>query len=739
MYEQTLYKVITPVKLTTISRLNKARKWDYGYNKEHDIVVISKTGQIGEIYDINNLKIALPKAPTGIDKSKNKWIPEDYPKELKAIDSIFDWRDYPEKFKLKWESYIDEQFNKREKGHWFNNKGVDTYITGTHFMYLQWSKIDIGKPDFRESNRLFFIFWEACKADARSYGMCYLKNRRSGFSFMSSAEIVNLATISSDSRFGVLSKSGQDAKKMFTDKVVPISVNYPFFFKPIQDGMDRPKTELAYRVPASKLTRRRLDSKDRSKQEALKGLDTTIDWKNTGDNAYDGEKLKLLVHDESGKWERPNNILDNWRVTKTTLRLGSRVIGKCMMGSTSNSLDKGGDNFKKLYNNSDVTKRNRNGQTASGLYSLFIPMEWNYEGFIDEYGQPVFDTPKEPAVGPYGDAIEVGVIEHWNNEAEGLKSDQDALNEFYRQFPRSEEHAFRDETKNSIFNLVKIYEQIDYNEDLGNTNVLTKGSFQWVNGIKDTTVKFTPNPSGRFLVSWVPGEHLQNKQIVSKGLKSPGNQHMGAFGCDSYDISGTTDGQGSKGALHGLTKFSLEDAPANTFFLEYIARPQTAEIFFEDVLMACVFYGMPILAENNKPRLLYYFKRRGYRGYSMNRPDKLWNKLSVTEREIGGMPNSSEDIKQAHAAAIETYIDQHVGLKEDGQYGAMYFNTTLNDWAGFDINKRTKFDAAISSGLAIMACNRHLYHPRPRVEKETISLKIAKYTNQGGLSKLIEK
>ena len=214
---------------------------------------------------------------------------------------------------------------------------------------------------------------------------------------------------------------------------------------------------------------------------------------------------------------------------------------------------------------------------------------------------------------------------------------------------------------------------------------------------------------------------------------------MGAFGCDSYDISGTTDGRGSKGALHGLTKFSMEDAPANTFFLEYIARPQTAEMFFEDVLMACVFYGMPLLAENNKPRLLYYFKRRGYRGYSMNRPDRLWNKLSVAEREIGGMPNSSEDIKQAHAAAIESYIDKHVGLLEDGSYGTMYFNTTLNEWSRFDINKRTKFDAAISSGLAIMACNRHLYHPRPQVQKNKINLKIAKYTNSGGLSKLIEK
>jgi len=737
MYEQTLYSVVTPIRINTISRLNKSKSWKYGYNKEHDVVVISKTGQIGEIYRIQGLDIALPKAPKKVSNTNNKWEAKEYPKELKSIKSIFDWRDYPEEFKSKWEGYIDEEFNKRENGYWFKNKNVNTYITGTHFVYLQYSKIDVGKPDFRESNRLFFIFWEACKADSRCYGMSYLKNRRSGFSFMASAETVNMATVSSDARFGILSKSGSDAKKMFTDKVVPISVNYPFYFKPIQDGMDRPKTEIAYRVPASKLTRRSIT--ENSRTESLDGLDTTIDWKNTGDNAYDGEKLRLLVHDESGKWERPNNILNNWRVTKTCLRLGSRIIGKCMMGSTSNALDKGGDSFKKLYNNSNVTKRNRNGQTASGLYSLFIPMEWNYEGFIDEYGHPVFNTPKDEVLSPFGDVIEVGVLEHWDNEVEGLKGDQDALNEFYRQFPRTEEHAFRDEAKNSVFNLAKIYEQIDYNEDLGNTNVITTGSFQWEGGIKDTRVVFTPNPQGRFKISWVPGLGLQNNQTIKNGVKFPGNEHMGAFGCDSYDISGTTDGKGSKGALHGLTKFSMEDAPANTFFLEYIARPQTADMFFEDVLMACVFYGMPILAENNKPRLLYYFKRRGYRGYSMNRPDRLWNKLSVTEKEIGGMPNSSEDIKQAHAAAIESYIDQHVGLLEDGSYGTTYFNRTLSDWAGFDINNRTKFDAAISSGLAIMACNRHKYHPTASVQKTKINLKISKYTNSGAFSKIIEK
>jgi len=602
-------------------------------------------------------------------------------------------------------------------------------------MYLQHTKIDVGKPDYREANRLFFIFWEACKADKRCYGMCYLKNRRSGFSFMASSETVNQATITSDARFGILSKSGSDAKKMFTDKVVPISVNYPFFFKPIQDGMDRPKSELAYRVPASKLTKKSIT--ETSEKQILEGLDTTIDWKNTGDNSYDGEKLKLLVHDESGKWERPDNILNNWRVTKTTLRLGSRIIGKCMMGSTSNALEKGGDNFKKLYYDSDVTRRNKNGQTSSGLYSLFIPMEWNYEGYIDSFGYPVFDTPEEPVLGNDEDYIDTGVIDFWENEVDGLKHDSDGLNEYYRQFPRTEEHAFRDEAKNSIFNLSKIYEQIDFNESATRDGLVTKGSFSWENGIKDTKVIFSPNPNGRFLVSWVPSKNLQNNVIVKNGAKYPGNEHVGAFGCDSYDISGTTDGVGSKGSLHGLTKFSMEDAPPNTFFLEYVARPQTAEIFFEDVLMALVFYGMPILAENNKPRLLYHLKRRGYRGFSMNRPDKIWNKLSVTEKEIGGIPNTSEDIKQAHAAAIETYIDKYVGYNEEGS-GNIYFNRTLNDWARFDINKRTKYDATISSGLAIMACNRHLYHPKPKHEKQSLGIQIKRFNNKGMHSQIIK-
>lgn len=504
--------------------------------------------------------------------------------------------------------------------------------------------------------------------------------------------------------------------------------------------MDKPKTELAYRVPASKITKKNMYVID---EEELEGLDTTIDWKNTSDNSYDGEKLQLLLHDESGKWERPENILNNWRVTKTCLRLGSKVIGKCMMGSTSNALDKGGANFKSLYEDSDCMKRNSNGQTKSGLYNLFVPMEWNMEGFIDRHGMPVLKNPQEPIMGIDGELIYQGAINYWENEVESLKNDPDALNEFYRQFPRSESHAFRDESKQSLFNLTKIYQQIDYNDSLIMQHHVTQGGFHWKDGIKDSKVIWTPNKRGRFFVTYIPKASLQNNVIERGGQKRPGNEHLGSFGCDSYDISGVVVGKGSNGSLHGLTKFNMDDAPSNEFFLEYIARPQTAEIFFEEVLMACVFYGMPILCENNKPRLLYHFKNRGYRGYCLNRPDKKYNKLSKTERELGGIPNSSEDVKQSHASAIESYIEKHIGLDLEETYrdkdimGSMYFQRTLEDWAKFDINNRTRFDAAISSGLAIMSNQKHLYTPTQKQSK--ISINFARYNNKSSVSQLLKR
>ena len=157
--------------------------------------------------------------------------------------------------------------------------------------------------------------------------------------------------------------------------------------------------------------------------------------------------------------------------------------------------------------------------------------------------------------------------------------------------------------------------------------------------------------------------------------------------------------------MHILNKFNMNEA-SNMFVVEYASRPDMAKIFYEDCLMAAVFYGYPLLVENNKYGIVRYFESRGYDGYLMDRPKHLFAGSSKSVK-TKGLPSNSADIIQAHAQSIEAYIHHHVGIHyESGEMGKMYFNRTLEDWIGFKITNRTKFDLTISSGLALLAAQK---------------------------------
>ena len=746
-WRDELFTVHTDHQDGNWKRNNKKKLYEYGYNKELDCVIISKDGTLGEIYTVQGLRIGLPAAPATIHgsdlpKEEQYFRHTPKPQALKKIKSMPDFLGRTNDVqKEQWADFITREWERRENGYWFMCNGEPTWICGSTYFFLNYHFIDTesndtGRADFRHSNRIFHYFMEACDADHRCYGMCYLKNRRSGFSHMAASESVNRATKTRNAHYGILSKTGKDASQLFTEKVVRSNSYLPFYFKPLQAGMDKPKTELVYAIPAEKISKGKLNKT--SEEETSEGLDTKITWLNTGSNSYDGFKLKMLVHDESGKWTKPNNVIKNWTVTKTCLRLGRKIIGFCMMGSTSNRLDEGGEEFKQLYYDSDLTSCNRNsvGQTPSGMYAFFINALWNMEGFFDKYGWPVIETPVEPIEGVDGDLIDIGSKEFWQAEVDGLKHSPDKQNEYIRQFPLTEAHAFRDEAENSLFNLTKIYDQIEYNDSMVRAGYVTKGNFSWAGKQFESEVVFHPNDRGRFHVTWLPPEHLRNNMLYKNGRKHPGNETIGAFGCDPYDISRTANGGGSKGALHGVTTWSMDpNVPSSHFFLEYIARPQTVDMFYNDVIMACVFYGMPILAESNRSGLLNYMRRQGFRGYSLTRPDKHWNKLSYSEKEIGGIPMSGESVTQFHATAIESFVNDFVGYNDDNQIGQMYFNRTLEDWARFDIKNRTIHDASISSGFALMAIHKWRYRPNAPRSGVKIELPIGKYDNKGNISK----
>ena len=686
--------------------------------------VVLFPGNEGEVEVIAGVEIVLPKKPAKSKilyhnrvKKNQRWEREGIPKDLKRDNAV------------KYVKYIEEEFRRREEGLWMYLNGEAVWIPGPHYMYIQWSKIDIGYPEFRMVNRKFFVFWEACKKDPTSFGMCYLKNRRSGFSYMTSSELINQATSVFESRFGILSKTGADAKTMFTDKAVRIYRAYPFFFQPIQDGSTNPRMELAFREPAKKIT------KNQKYIEQSSALNSSLDWKNTGSNSYDGEKLRMLAHDESAKWTGQNSIKKNWGVTKTCLLLGRKVVGKCLMGSTANKLEDGGQEYKDIYSSSDIEKLNPNGQTKSGLWSLFIPAYENLEGFIDEFGDSVIDTPKKPVMGIDGIPIDIGAKEYLSNIREGLKEDTQALSEHKRQFPWTEEEAFRNDAQNSIFDVERIYQQVDHNETV--PNLVTQGDFVWEKGEKDSRVVFYPTKNGKWKVSWMPEGDEQNSIIVKNGKKYPGNAQKLVGGCDPYDHDRTTDGRFSKGSLHILHKFTLDKGGAPMQFVcEYLARPPKAEMFHEDMLMSCVFFGCSLLVENNKIGLIRHFERRGYMEYIMERPENTHTKFSRGKQKERGIPANSQAVIQAQAEAVASYIYDYVGYNlQTGEVGICYFNDLLLDWAEFDIHNRTKFDATISSSLALLASQKVKVIKKKEEVKQQPFLK--KYSNSGFISKKI--
>ena len=675
--------------------------------KSDEAIRLVSGSEPGEVIQIYDLDIALPKKPKkseilfhDLPKQMQMWRRTDVPQELSRIRSMDEWFEKPAEFRRTFSPYIEQEFERRRNGVWFYNNGVPTYITGRHYMFLQWSKIDIGYPSYLAFQREIFLHMAACEADSRCIGQLYTKCRRSGYTNICASVLVDEATQVKDKLLGIQSKTGKDAQEnIFMKKVIPMFRSYPFFFKPIQDGTTNPRMELAFREPSKRITKK---NKTSQKGDAL---NTIINWKNTTNNAYDGEKLHILYLDEAGKWEKPVDIKEAWRIERTCLIVGKKVVGKALVGSTVNPMDKGGEEYKNLWEDSDPTERNDNGRTRSGLYRLFIPADHALEGFFDKYGNPVVEKPTKPVEGVDGELIDQGSREYLENERKSLKHDPSELNEVIRQFPLTEDEAFRDSIEGSIFNVGKIYQQIDWNNNMYPDPVVT-GNFIWK--VKDKEVIFSPDPRGRFRVTWMPPKDRRNIIAEHRGKRVAPFADFGCGGVDSYDLDETVDGRGSKGALHLYNKFNMDDnTPSNMFVLEYASRPDLASIFYEDVLMAAVFYGYPLLIENNKYGIVRYFEKRGWDGYVMDRPKHLTPPGSTMKVKTKGIPSNSVDVIQAHAHAIEAYIHNHVGIRaDDAKVGNMYFNRTLEDWIGYKINNRTKYDLTISSGLALLAAQK---------------------------------
>jgi hypothetical protein len=704
---------------------NKLKSWKYGYDEESDVVIISKDGTLGAIYTVSGIRVGFPEPPSDRKKIINwdKTLKNQRLKHKPLPNGLTDKTQRSADYR----EYIEEEIRRRHEGIFAYVKGELVYLTGLAYYLYQWCKLDDGYPNFRVAQNELMIFWEACKADRRSYGVCYVKNRRFGWSTICDAELVYSGTQYRNKKLGIVSKTSGDAKEMF-DIAFDIFKRLPSFFQPTFDKqttsrivMKKPKKDTGSNIE--------------------EGIDTYIRHYSTALNSMDGgKKVFRSAVDECGKFPKDVPFNRYWNVIKTSHRQGSRIVGKAMVGSTVNSKKKGGAEFESVYNQSNQYERNPNGQTASGLYKLFIPAYLGFEGKYDEYGFSIVDNPKVKIMTDEGIYTTVGSREYLENEAKALERNPEDLNEQLRQFPFTEKDAFRDESGDCEFNIIKLSEQEDHNKEeleeifdgvkiLGN-NDIERGNFTWRNGVQDTEVIWNPNPIGRFWIKKECHPPIEFRNKKEKKFKNgitayaPIGEHLGGFGVDPYNRDKSADGRGSKGAIHLSTTTNVSTLPNESFILEYIDRAKKVTIFFEEVLMAMVYYSIPMLSELSNEAFLQYIYDRGYRHYSLNNPFKNYQELSHTEKKLGGAPPQSTKIADQQFYAIESYIEDNIGIAHDnrnrpkGTMGNMPFTRTLEQWREVDLADRTKYDAFISSSLSRLACQRRIK------KKETIKRKF---------------
>ena len=595
--------------------------------------------------------------------------------------------------------YLTREFKRRREGFWFYNKGKIEYVTGHHYFFLTYWRIPEGFAYFKKSDqRFFWLFDYSCSLEW-CYGLLQLTQRRDGKTARACCILFNITTLNSENIAGIQSKTNGDSKKIFK-KITSSWKKLESYMKPVDSGDTDPQKDLRFEEPGKRTTKG-------GSKTYKHVLNSSINYAPSTETSYDGDRLTFYYDDEIGKTLEAD-VYNRWLIVKECLTVGKRVVGKSLHTSTVEEMEKaGGENCFKMWCESDLAEAKKLGRkgTQLGLLRYFKPATEGLEGFVDEYGHDVIDNPTEEVYDLDGELITQGSLPFIKEKRIGLS--RHALASDKRKYPLTVDEAFYMDGKDSSFDVVRLNEQIDYNNTFPDSYIV-KGNFIW-DDMAQTKVRFVQTTAGRFDVLWMPKTDKRNLTQNFKGLEKPSNCFWLSGGVDPYDHKYTTGNKKSNGAFYVYKKMNFEDSEfSKSFVCQYVDRPANPEDFWDDILKACVFYGCEVLAETNKIGLVNHFRMKGKSHYLMDRPAITHVKFSKTRQKEKGLPMNSVEVRQALMELMEIYIVENVGYdQETDTHGTMYFNELCKCLIRFKPDKWTDYDEFVGAVLALVASTRY--------------------------------
>ena len=609
-------------------------------------------------------------------------------------DTMKEWDEYdkkkkeeaPEFYNEKLEEFKKQEWDRRLNGFWYMNNGKPTYLTGMHYLYLQWWSIDIGYPKFRIPDLEKFYFMDYCIQDPLCMGMLEVTKRRFGKSFVAGLFVTEYTTRTKMTNGGIQSKTGSDAKKFFAKTVVNPFRRLPKFFRPEYDmslGVN-PKSEMRFQKTN---VRGKKAEENVDKDE----LGSIIDHQSADTVAYDGQKLHRYVADECGKTTEVN-VYDRHEVVRYCLLDDEgKIIGKALYTTTVEKLTSEKDGvqeaFKLLWEESNQEKRQDNGTTSSGLYRFFMSAKRTRN--FDDFGFP--DEEK--------------TFLQIEADRETVKNNPRALSARIRKEPLTIDEAFSTDADGCIFNVMNIAARESYLKE----NPVLKRKIVFYRDI-DQTVKWRnindKEEDFHWVITQFPPVGKENNHLFDIRTKKPGRTDDGAIAIDGY--SNSQGGKyGSKASAWIGRRYNLLDPSSTGKAIGHLyGRPHIKETLHEQVLLAAEYYGYQAWYEHNSDDYLSYFRDRGRVGYLGTYPISTIDpaKRETAERHKGFPTTPFSLTKQADVGIM--YFESHID--------SIDFENLLEDAKKFDPNNRTDYDITVSFLMLIVCLMESVIKPSKR-------------------------
>jgi hypothetical protein len=647
------------------------------------------------------------------DVTQQKWertpLPDWYKETLKK------WKAYdkkkkdddPEFYDERLEEYKKQEWDRRLNGYWFMNHGKPVYLTGTHYMFLQWWQIDIGYPKFRIPDLEYFYFQLYCIEDPECMGMLEITKRRFGKTFRGGLFLYEYITRTKMTNGAIQSKTGNDGKKVFSKAVISPFKKLPKFFRPEYDmslGIT-PKTEIRFQ----QTNVRGAKAEDGLDKEELGSM---IDWGSADTIHYDGQKVQRYFGDEWCKTTEVN-VYDRHEVIRYCLVDDEgRIIGKALYSSTVERLDTDRDGIqqaaKLLWDDSDQMNKGDNGRTPSGLYRFFMTAD-RAKNF-DDYGFPdVEKTVKEILA-----------------DRETVKHNPRSLTKRIKKEARTIEEAFSEDDDGCIFNAIKINAQKAY---LKNNPITHWRYIHYYRSLETQKVCWMDVDPKKTELYWktlsLPKPGQENKIRVENGTKMPGRSEDGVIGVDGYSNTQGGKEYGSKLSGWIFLKFDIRDPENTGLFIGHIyGRPNEKDDMHNQILLAGEYHGFPIFYEFVADDYYTYFKNRGRLGYLPKFPKNSIDPVKLKKDKDGkerhrGFPTTPFALTKQNDAMM-TYVEHHSEK--------IFYEELLDDLPKFRPFKRTPFDRTVSAMITLVSSLEPVVKPPPR--KTPL---VRRYNGQGQL------